>query len=231
MSGLTLENKKDERAKAIENNPCGLCKAAGLPICRGHARGAGGKSEELDEEDLDMKSSERAELTLELKPTLPSSLGWEQLNALFLMTNLASQGIFSLRPRPKLALENDREIQEFIRQVKLEFDQFKQVLEKKGIPVEHYSATINKNELIIRIPSPKMYDAFIQQLVNKNLLANQLTPRVSPQMTPVPSLTPFAINPAMAPTKLANKDADDELVSAKKRRVFNPSPFKGFGDI
>ncbi|STX49529.1 Uncharacterised protein [Legionella hackeliae] len=35
------ESKKDLRSKAIENNPCSLCRAFGLPVCRGHGGGRG----------------------------------------------------------------------------------------------------------------------------------------------------------------------------------------------
>lgn len=35
-------SKKDLTTLAIEKNPCGLCRAFGLPICKGHGGGSGG---------------------------------------------------------------------------------------------------------------------------------------------------------------------------------------------
>ena len=40
--GKNKEAQEDPMAKMIKNNPCGLCKTMGLPICKGHGGGGGG---------------------------------------------------------------------------------------------------------------------------------------------------------------------------------------------
>jgi hypothetical protein len=42
---MPLDKEKDPRAKALENNPCSMCRALGLPVCKGHGGGSGGGGE------------------------------------------------------------------------------------------------------------------------------------------------------------------------------------------
>lgn len=45
------ETQKDERARAIENNPCSICRSLGLPFCRGHGGGSGGGGSDSASDD------------------------------------------------------------------------------------------------------------------------------------------------------------------------------------
>ncbi|WP_156812502.1 hypothetical protein [Legionella tunisiensis] len=45
------ETQKDARARAIENNPCNMCRAFGLPLCRGHGGGGGGSNDASENQD------------------------------------------------------------------------------------------------------------------------------------------------------------------------------------
>lgn len=81
--------------------------------------------------------------------------------------------------RVKPGLPNDeikKALQERLKAIKIEFDDFKNQLTKQGISTENFTAVLKDNELTIHIPTtpnPKYYDAFIKYLENKNLLPSQ----------------------------------------------------------
>ncbi|KTD40323.1 hypothetical protein [Legionella parisiensis] len=124
-----------------------------------------------------------------------------------------------IRPKPGLLLYNEKDIQEIIRILKLVFDQFKIALENKGVPVDNFTVTQNKNELTIS-------NAFIKELISKNLFPKAYAPNQAPENQPT-RLTPYTTTPT---PRSHNEEEQDE--SAKEMEytsgvdsAFNPSPF------
>lgn len=230
------EDPKELLAKTIEKNPCSLCKTKGYLICKcvggGGFGGDGGdgpaKTDDnvlADNASLEIAESslEDSELFMELSPLEASWL--ERFSELLQVDNDSQRGILTLRSKPGLSPDELAEVEEFLNTVKAEFDQFKDDLEKQGIPVINFTALLSKNELVIRIPSP-YYDAFIQQLVDKQLLPKEYLQQhekvVSQQAAPnLSSPTPFATKPKPS----MSKESDLKDKEGADAELFNPSPF------
>ncbi|MGQ3889667.1 hypothetical protein ACQUW5_11610 [Legionella sp. CNM-1927-20] len=185
--------KQDARIKAIENNPCSLCKALGLPICRGHGGGGstGGDSSGSDSGD----SYEIEDIpSLNLKPSLvegmllssflEASEVWHESpeeDLLYLFNNdLAllslsldlSQGLITFKENKLLNTDEQKDLAILYDAINNEFKQFKKELSAQNIKL---NATLirENNKLTITIPiipNSKHYDAFIARLIDKNLI-------------------------------------------------------------
>lgn len=219
------EEKSDARQEMINKNPCSLCRNRGLPVCKCKGVEAGGgssdKSEELElssEPSLDDELfglSPEAVLDEKLFMINQSQFDLLRLTDLVTITNNASRGILTMRPKLGLNLEDSKAVQEFVHKIKLAFDQFKIALQKQGINVDHFTMVDKPNELTLRIPGPKYYDLFIQQLK-----ANNMLPKESVQE---PALTPMGTIPSPLNTKANAKVADND---SEREEPFNPTPFK-----
>lgn len=169
---------------AIENNPCSLCRAFGLPICNGHAPAAGGGSpggsSHSNANDSQNKSSKSNNVSSQshVASTVTGkdwsrvltqhnvSFNFEKLNALLTIDN-HQDGKLTLRPRPGLSKEEIELLKEFLSTVQLEFTTFKNQLAAQGLSVKNFTATLKDNTLIIHIPDTKHYNDFISQLLKK----------------------------------------------------------------
>jgi hypothetical protein len=245
------EEVQDDIQSLIERNSCGICRANKLPICTGHGAGKGGGesgSSGNDAVEKQAKEPEKNEITKQIqyaKENTPGDLiideelaaqssamnpfDLEKMLDLLLINNDSERGVLTIRPKPNLclSLDDEKQVQEFIRAIKLVFDQFKIALEKRGISVDGFTATTNKNELKIRIPSPKYFDAFVQQLVSSNLLPKTYAPELEQQKNKSAQFTPLAMTPSFQGKKDEGKDEEEKAAEyeSKENKGFNPSPF------
>ncbi|MBL7480573.1 hypothetical protein [Legionella bononiensis] len=205
-----LESPKEERARAIENNPCNICRSMGLPICRGHGGGGGGGESESSSRDSQSDEEQKNHEMMSLSLKKPSSLEnifnselWEltadsdfiyEFNdpyALLRITLNMELGSIVFEAKRELSKEDQDALNDLFDEIEKEFDSFKKSLDKSQIPLESMTLTREANKLTIKIPSPKFYDTFVQQLMDKNLLPTKTFPLPQPNKSVVtPELDP-----------------------------------------
>ncbi|MBX3708741.1 MAG: hypothetical protein KIT56_05760 [Gammaproteobacteria bacterium] len=212
MADKTKSNKDPIKA-AIDSNPCGSCRAMGLPSCKGHGGSGGGSdSNESKKEEADYKVIGAPSPT-----TLASTVEQDKAKVMWVQSQLLSnvtnnyevgllliesdrlRGNLTFKVRPRLSKVEEEISRQFLQTIKTEFEEFKNQLAEKGVSTTNFSATLKDNELSVKIPNPKYYDAFIKHLENKNLL-------------PVP-------NPEREAKKAMLSSARDN-----KKQAFNPTP-------
>lgn len=214
------KSKKGTITQAIENNPCGRCRAAGYPACKcgsggggsggGGGGDGGGESEKKDATNQVPGTSTRVELKAAIQK-------FDEAKTIFVQSQLFSnatvnyetklisiesdrlRGNLTLQVKPGLSKAEIEIAREFLNAIKEEFDEFKSQLSEKGISTNNFTATLKNDELSIHISNPKYYDAFIKHLEKKYLL-------------PIP-------NPEQQ-----NKMENSKSIKNDKQKGFNPTP-------
>ena len=197
--GITMPNthsanteRKDERTKLLEANPCGICRASGLPTCKGHGgRGGSGGSSDSTEEMLAETITTLTLTPISLEEQLTRSAVWDKPDELELTFVLNGQDtLFTMKIDMEnnqlifecdknLSKEQQADIRAYFEAIMKELTVFKTELIKQGVSVEHITAISNENTLRIRFPSAEHYDAFVQRLIDKNMIP--MHPRPEPQ--------------------------------------------------
>lgn len=214
--------KKDVIAVAIDNNPCGRCRAMGSPVCKcgggGSSNGESGGSYGNDDiKNKNVMSLNQASSTLGQIDTAAIKK-FDEAKTVWLQSLLSSDSIINYKAG-LFSIENDRlrgnftfhvgsrlskdEIEisrELLKAVKIEFDEFKLLLTESGISTQRFSAKLEANELIAHIPNPKYYNSFIKHLESKNLL-------------PIP-------NPERVEKNESYRSAKED-----KQKIFSPNPY------
>lgn len=182
------ETKKDERTRAVENNPCSICRSLGLPFCRGHGGGSGGGGSDgesdvkLDESKLNNDYKLFAPNVSTVDQLLLNSGLWhlpvdadfifefKDPLALVNITLNMELGSLVFQGKRKLSNEEQKALDELFDAIEQEFNLFKNSIKDPQFPLETMTLAREGNSLTIKIPSPKYYDSFVQQLMDKNLL-------------------------------------------------------------
>ncbi|MCC5015021.1 MULTISPECIES: hypothetical protein [unclassified Legionella] len=188
------ETQKDSRTRAIENNPCNMCRAFGLPICRGHGGGGGdgGSAGETQDNTQSMSGSpwpvsKPVTENEKLIQFLLESGMWalaEEADLELEFSNLDALLTIKLdMENGELLFEGKRDLppgtlDELFDAVEQELALFSQELIDRKLINEPINAVRDreKNTLSIKIPSPQYYDIFIQRLLSKNILPNLPVP-------------------------------------------------------
>lgn len=178
------ENKRDERSKALENNPCGICRASGLPICKGHGGGGGGGDSSSDKAKDESSQKDNA-TTPKYVPTnievktlssyLEDSEVWNFKDD-FLYTFKNDLAVFSIeldlakgsihfQGNELLSANDEKDLNELYDKIEDELKTFTDEVNAQNI-----SFSREGNNLRINIPDPKLYDQFVTRLLNKNLI-------------------------------------------------------------
>ncbi|HAT1771388.1 TPA: hypothetical protein RG395_001707 [Legionella pneumophila] len=182
------ETKKDERARAVENNPCSICRSLGLPFCRGHGGGSGGGGSDSTSDDK-LEGNDHQLLAPKDPANVPSIdqlllhsglwhlpedadfvFEFKDPLALVNMTLNMELGFLVLQGKRELSNEEQKALDELFDTIKQEFNLFKNSIKDPQFPLETMTLAREGNSLTIKIPSPKYYDLFVQQLMDKNLL-------------------------------------------------------------
>jgi hypothetical protein len=215
--------KKDDRTKAIESNPCPTCRLKGFPSCTGHGGGGGSSGDSKDAsdrlEDASTKTTATATPTFRpilLETQLMQSQIWkckdeftftfESQDALFTMEiDMVHNRIIFLGDK-NLSREQREDLRLFFDTIMKEFNEFKRELTAQGISVDNITVTREGNTLILSFGSSNriQYDAFVQRLIDKNLIP--MHPRPAPQ-----------------------EKHENHLVEEQGRRSNTPTPFDIYG--
>ncbi|AWN75136.1 hypothetical protein LEAN103870_16195 [Legionella anisa] len=239
------EAAPDDIEALIEKNICGKCKAARLTVCkckRAGGSGGGGGGSDSDQVEtqapglvqnsmiMNKKYVVDESMPLALYETVRDSLEpdlftMEEMAEFLSFSHDSKQGVITIRPKPSLLL-GEKEIQELIQKLKKAFEQFKIALEKEGVPVDDFTITLNKNELIVR-------DTFIKELVRRNLLPKAYASNMELE-NQSSRLTPFTVTPKPSLSRKDEKEKDEKEEKDVEKEMsheseensgFNPSPF------
>lgn len=174
------ENKRDERSKTLESNPCGICRAQGLPICKGHGGGKGGGGESKEENNAKDKAPTPKNVpsnleVKELSSYLENSAVWHfnddfqyDFNndlAIFSIELDSALGLIHFKGNELLNATDEKDLNELYDRVEEELKMFKDEVKSQNI-----TFTREGNNLKINIPDPNLYDQFVTRLLNKNLI-------------------------------------------------------------
>ena len=164
--------------KGPENNPCGRCRAMGLAFCKGHGGSSGGG-------DSDVSTNEKAASKLTphaLETLLLQNSAWKKpdeleqtflfkdQNTLFIMTIDMENNQIIFSGHKNLTETQQTDLTEFLDAIVYELNAFKTELTQHDKSGESIQISRDKTTLTINCPSAKHYDAFVQRLVNKNML-------------------------------------------------------------
>lgn len=174
------ESKTDERSNAIANNPCGMCRSFGLPVCKGHGAGGGGGDETKDENSKNnhAPTPNHAPATIKVKDLssyLENSEVWNSEDdflykfnkdfALFSIILDSTQGLIHFKAKEFLSANNKKDLNQLYDKIE---DELKQFIDE--INAQNISITRKGNDFKISIPDQNLYDQFITRLLNKNLI-------------------------------------------------------------
>lgn len=201
-----------ENEDKVAKNSCDKCRKAGFPVCIGH--GASSNGDDNDESESYGKDNSVQPSDESITPALESQLslklepkGWlfllEKLadlknNGMLIIDNNFEQGILTISTKVSPEGEAASVVEKYLEMLLEEFANFKKQLELEGQDLTGYTDTRTANGLVLRIPSAKNYDRFIEQLNNKGLLSLE-RPRQnadnSENNTPSVGMTPFKMVP------------------------------------
>lgn len=175
------ENKKDGRSKALENNPCSICRALGLPFCKGHGGGAGGggdTAKEASSQNDTTPTPQYAPANIKAKSLtsyLENSAVWNSNEdflynfnheaALFSLELDLAKGFIHFRGHESLSALEKKELNALYDKVENELKAFTQEINS-----QNFTILRTGNELKITIPEPGLLDQFITRLIHKNLI-------------------------------------------------------------
>ncbi|KTD20808.1 Uncharacterised protein [Legionella lansingensis] len=181
--------EKDERERAIKTNPCGICRAKRLPVCRcrgGGGSGGGGGSDSSNDLKDDASRAGSAPYHLELSPVpalieyLNESQVWfleEDADLIFKFENPLlkitldmENGSLVLQGKKDLKEDEQNDLDALFDAIEDELNNFKMELKAKNIEIGPITMVRDHNTLSIKIPNPQYFDLFITRLMNKNLL-------------------------------------------------------------
>ncbi|RDI46994.1 hypothetical protein [Aquicella lusitana] len=223
-------SQKDPITLLIERNPCVMCRAMRVPICKGHAgsgSGGGGKEDNKSAKHTLNQKMDAAKQMSHISSLFLDGKNWVQLqwldNALsfekpeaFLSIQIDSKnGILTLQGKKGLTKAQEDELRQYFDKIKDQFNEFmkefKDEFKAQGISVANFSVDIKNNTLTIkmlnpdRTPNLACFAAFIDYLADKNLL-------------PSKNLLETTLKEALMGGKSAS-------VEQEKKSAFHPTPF------
>lgn len=200
------EDSKGQGKSPAERNPCGICRASGLPVCKGHGGGGGGGgggSSESAKEDKSASPVPAPQLkgsALSTNPApsidlvallnqnedwtnqddLDSAFKFENPEALFTIEMDMELGSLTFSGNKDLSKEQQDTLDEFFNAIENELIAFKNELTTRGenpTSLAQIKLTRERNALTLKLPTPTIYDAFIQRVVDKNILPVKPAPQ------------------------------------------------------
>ncbi|MDF1683121.1 MAG: hypothetical protein P1U36_00545 [Legionellaceae bacterium] len=157
---MELNEYANSRSKALENNACSTCRAMGLPLCKGH------------------RDSSRPLPSKSTLDTFSESSLWQYIddtddihiyaNPLALLSIKLDLGAGSLvfSQRDDLSKNEQKELDKLFKAIEHEVKNLK----KQDANYQH-----EENTLTIRLPTPELFDGFVQRLAEESLLITDLT--------------------------------------------------------
>lgn len=152
---------------------------------------------------------------------------------LLVIDNDREKGILTIKLQcdpNSLSPEQRNELKKFVNAVLNELNEFKK---EKGLSADCYKIEKDKDgnilSLRIALPTPTLYDSFIQRLASKNLLPVQNIEQIKNEKNVYPEGANH-FNPTPLSTKLTpenKKPIEDESQKAEKSSIHPKSPFDG----
>lgn len=173
----------EQRNFALNNNPCSICRALGFPTCKGHGSSRGGQEEASDNDEVSNKDkssineSTANDLTIALGQSAlwlkPDDLIFEfnHSDALMSVTIDMEQGTILFLGKEDLSHAQNIALKEFFQTIKQELNEFKKDC---SVSANQMQLELVDNKCKIRISNPKLFDAFVQRLLDKNILSTDL---------------------------------------------------------
>ncbi|CEG57846.1 hypothetical protein [Legionella fallonii] len=185
---LKPEPNLDQRKSALNNNPCGICRAMGSPTCKGHGGSGGGSggSSDKNESLTNVQATTNKPISIDLEKSLGKSTLWLKPDDLAFEFNIPDalisvkidmeQGVILFSGKGDLSPDQNIALQKVFEAIKQEFNEF-----KKDFSVAANQMQLNQvgNELKVTISNPKLFDAFVQRLLDKNILTTEMGPMPS----------------------------------------------------
>ncbi|AUH72741.1 class C beta-lactamase-related serine hydrolase [Legionella sainthelensi] len=177
----------------LDNNPCGICRANGMPICKGHGTGSSGESSEVNDDRTSRKDLSATSDKSSLKSiftSLKKSQLWvsdyEEMifnyinpDSLILITANTGSGLINISGIPIKSESQEKAQNELLNAIEQELNQFLEESEHEVSVKIHRTG----KRLEIKIPDKTCYDAFMQRLMDKNLLITR-SAHVTHEITP-----------------------------------------------
>ena len=197
-TSTTTESGAEEKASPAARNPCGICRAGGSPVCKGHGGGGGGLSESATETGSVSPgvspaiSSPATALAppVSIAQFLTQNQGWESQDdsdalfkfenpeALFTLELDIEQGTLIFSGNDDLSAEEQETLNEFLSAMENELAAFKKEPIEQGKDPElidqiKFVRDGNVLTLVLPTPMPAIYDALVKRLIDKNFIPGQ----------------------------------------------------------
>lgn len=168
-------SKRDERSKALDSNPCGMCRAAGSPVCKGHG-GSEAKDENAPKDSSPAPKNVPSNVEAKaLSSYFEDSAVWNSKDdflynfnndlAVFSIELDSAKGLIHFQGNEFLSANDEKDLNELYERIEDELKKFTDEVNAQNI-----SSSREGNNLKINIPDPKLYDQFVTRLLNKNLI-------------------------------------------------------------
>ena len=173
-------SKKENRNDASDSNPCGMCRAFGLPICKGHGGGGGDEAKDENPKNDNAPTPKYVPTNIEVKALssyLEDSEVWNSENdflynfnddlAVFSIVLDSARGLIHFKGNEFLSANNKKDLNELYDKIEDELKKFTDEVNAQNISILREG-----NNLRISIPDHNLYDQFVTRLLNKNLIPN-----------------------------------------------------------
>ena len=171
------------------NNPpkniCPICEALGFPICNGHGGGKNGNSEEEKEQqdgDKKINANSTSQIMMSLVLRKPSV----DIDSPEIDFTARSQSILNIDidagnnrlcyTRGNVSIETFNRIKELLESA---LEEFKKANPDKAKQLANIRVIADEDNIVIQMPSSKLFNSFIKQLMHDNLLPRLQIPKTN----------------------------------------------------
>lgn len=172
--------------EAIESNPCGKCRATGMPSCKCKSGGGGDGPENESENDVLESQNNIINNATQLVLKLSDSELWDEkidkeeafqyLNphSLIDLTLDVHNCKLTFNIKEDLSPTERQKVAELYEAIKEELADFKSEMAAEGKDVSQIQVKDIDGKLEIKIPNPELYTAFVSRLMQGNLIPTQM---------------------------------------------------------
>lgn len=221
----TDQNKEFEDTNNAPKNICPICEALGFPICKGHGGGKSGNSEEeKEQEDSDKKinANSTSQIIMSLVLRKPSV----HINGPEIDFTARSQSILNIDidacnnrlcfTRGNVSIETFNRIKELLESA---LEEFKQANPDKAKQLANIHVIADEDNIVIQMPSSKLFNSFIKQLMHDNLL-----PRLQIPTTNIEGQNKYdSMDEGVSSPIIENTDRQSEILNVDNSTA--PTPF------
>ena len=169
-----LQQKAEAMKLALQNNPCGICRANGAPFCKGHSgkRGTSHFQEQLAA-IADTEVKVQTEVEANCWSQEGSAFQFNNEHAFYVIRSEMKAGKLIFDVEKTLSPEEHKILEDYIYKIKTECQQFFQSTELKEAEEYTLNKTLDQNNnlhLILSFSKPAYCKSFIHYLLDKNYL-------------------------------------------------------------